>query len=355
MTGPDPAIAAVRRAVAADLSRSPVLPDDALVLVACSGGADSLALAAATAFLAADPRRTGGRRVRAGAAVVDHGWSPDSARVAALAARGCTELGLAPVRVLTVDCSDRDGGPEAAARRARYAALARAARESGADAVLLGHTLDDQAETVLLGLARGSGARSLAGMADRTQRDGVGFRRPLVRLSRAITRAACAAAGLSPWQDPANEDPAYARSRLRTAMAALEGALGPGLTEALARTAELAREDAQALENLAAELADRAAEPGSGGGQARNRVRVDVLAEAPDAVRRRALLVALRRAGCPPGALGRVHVLAVDALVTDWRGQGPIDLPGGVEVIRECGRLTIVSPPHSSQEPRGRL
>ncbi|HEY8720806.1 tRNA lysidine(34) synthetase TilS, partial [Pengzhenrongella sp.] len=185
MSGPAPAVAAARLAVRADLAD---LPDGALVLVACSGGPDSLALAAATAFVA--PRAG----LRAGAVVVDHGLQRGSARVADDAATACRVLGLAPVRVVRVDVGAR-GGPEAAARTARYDALEAAAVELGAAAVLLGHTLDDQAETVLLGLARGSGARSLAGMPARRG----SLRRPLLGLRRADTLAVCAALGLEPW------------------------------------------------------------------------------------------------------------------------------------------------------------
>ncbi len=343
MTGPDPAVASTRTAVAAAVGD---LAGGSLVLVACSGGADSLALAAATAFLAARAGRRGGAPgLRAGAVVVDHGWHPDSAAVADRAASRCRRLGLDPVEVITVDTAGRDGGPEAAARRARYDALEGAARRLGAAAVLLGHTADDQAETVLLGLARGSGARSLAGMASRRTsaglrrtpaEAGVEFRRPLLALRRGTTERACRASGLDPWRDPANDDPAYARPRVRAAMRTLEEALGPGIVEALVRTGEMAREDAEALESLAAELADAARTPGPA-----DSYDVRRLAGAPDAVRRRALLLALRRAGAPAGSVGRSHVLAVDALVTGWRGQRPVDLPGGVVAARVCGRLAL--------------
>lgn len=275
--------------------------------------------------------------------VVDHGWSGDSADVAAGAAAACRRLGLDPVDVVRVDCTG-PGGPEAAARAARYAALDDAAHRHGAAAVLLGHTLDDQAETVLLALARGSGTRSVAGMAARR---GI-LRRPLLGLTRADTAAACADLGLPVWADPSNADPAYRRSRVRSVLPGLEAALGPGLAAALARTAEIAREDADALDALAADLLDRASPPpagpdGAGGADGAGGLDVAVLAGAPDAVRRRALLLAARRAGCPAGSLARVHVLAVDALVTRWHGQGAVDLPGGASVVRACGRLVLTA------------
>jgi tRNA(Ile)-lysidine synthase len=334
MSGPDPAVASVRHAVRADLAD---LADGALVLVACSGGPDSLALAAATAFEVGRAERAC-RGLRAGAVVVDHRWRPESAAVAARAGATCRALGLDPVEVVAADARTGTGGPEAAARAARYAVLDAAAGGHGAAAVLLGHTLDDQAETVLLGLARGSGARSLAGMAARRGR----YRRPLLDLTRATTVAACAALGLTPWNDPANVDPSYARSRVRAAMDVLGQALGPGLPAALARTATQLAEDADALDGYAADLL-AAARLGTA---VPDGLTLDAgsLGRGPAAVRRRALLLALRAAGCPAGALGRRHVLAVDALVVAWRGQGPVHLPAAVVASRDCGRLTVARP-----------
>lgn len=364
MSGPDPAVAAVRNAVADGLAD---LPDGALVLVACSGGADSLALAAAVAFLAAGSHRTrGGRRLRAGAVVVDHGWHAGSAAVADRAASRCRELSLDPVEVLAVEAgstrsAERSNGPEADARRARYALLDGAAGRTGAAAVLLGHTLDDQAETVLLGLARGSGARSLAAMAARRG----GYRRPLLAVTREQTRRAAAALGLTVWDDPSNADPAYARARLRAAMQTLDGALGPGLPAALARTADLLAEDADCLDKLAEDLFESAVVPvirsiegpwpGEGVqspqpiGSPTVELEVSVLAAAPAALRRRALLLAARRAGSPAGATGRAHVLLLDALLTGWHGQGPVHLPGRVVATRGCGRL-VFDRPHGLPE-----
>jgi tRNA(Ile)-lysidine synthase len=317
--------------------------------------------------------------LRAGAVLVDHGWSPHSAEVIAAASDTCRSLGLAPVETVRVDCAG-PGGPEAAARTARYTALDDVARRHAATAVLLGHTRDDQAETVLLGLARGSGQRSLAGMPARRDR----YRRPLLGLPRAVTVAACADLGLPTWTDPANLDPAYRRSRVRALLPALEEALGPGLIAALARTAELAREDADVLDALAVQLLDRAtdltaptdltarADPSAGSEpearstgsepearsagsepEARSTVDVAVLAAAPDAVRRRALRLAAVRAGSPAGRLARRHVLAIDALVTRWHGQGRVDLPGGVGVSRRCGRLVLVTAPVVGQRLTG--
>ncbi|WP_298461833.1 tRNA lysidine(34) synthetase TilS [uncultured Cellulomonas sp.] len=330
MTGPAPAVAAARRAVRASLAD---VGGGGLVLVACSGGPDSLALAAVTAFVA--PRAG----LRAGAVVVDHGLQLGSDRVAADAAAACRTLGLAPVEVQPV-VVDAGGGPEAAARTARYAALEATAERLGAAAVLVGHTLDDQAETVLLGLGRGSGARSLAGMPARR---GL-VRRPLLGLRRTDTLAVCAAAGLDPWQDPTNTPPVGAgagapvRSRVRhEVLPVLEHVLGPGVALALARTADGLREDAEALEALAADLLARAR-------TADGDLDVVVLLVAPAAVRRRTLRAAAVAAGAPAGALRREHVLALDALLTDWHGQGPLHLPRDVLGSRVCGRLRLHTP-----------
>jgi len=315
--GPAPAVASVRNAVRACVAD---LDQGDLVLAACSGGADSLALAAALAFVA--PRAG----LRAGGVTVDHGLQEGSAARAASVAATAAGLGLDPVRSVSVEVgAERAGGPEAAARDARYAALSRVAAEDGAAAVLLGHTLDDQAETVLLGLARGSGARSLAGMPPRR---GV-FRRPLLGLRRPVTAEACAALGLDPWQDPHNADRRFARVRVRLdALPALEAALGPGVAEALARTAGQLRADAEVLERMSSERTD-----------GDSPLSASSLAELPGAVRTRVLRSAALAAGCPAGALTAGHVARLEELVTGWHGQRWIDLPGGVRASRRAGQL----------------
>ncbi|MFC9937201.1 tRNA lysidine(34) synthetase TilS [Nocardiopsis alba] len=319
MSGPPPAVAAVRSAVRRVLR---ALPEDTTVLVACSGGADSLALAGALAFEAPRVGRT------AGAVTVDHGLQEGSAERAESVAGTLRGLGLAPVMVETVRVTGA-GGPEAAARRARYRALNAAARAHAPAAVLLGHTLDDQAETVLLGLARGSGARSLSGMATR----GDVHHRPLLELDRATVRRACLLMGLDPWEDPHNHDPRFARSRVRhEALPALEKALGPGITAALARTAGMLRDDADALDALAVELRERARSDGEG-------LDVASLERAEAALRTRVLRAAALDAGCPATDLAARHVRELDRLVTEWRGQSHIDLPGGVRGRRAAGRI----------------
>jgi tRNA(Ile)-lysidine synthase len=341
VTGPPAATAAVRAAVRRGLRD---LPAGAAVAGAVSGGADSLALAAALAFL----------RPGSAALVVDHALQPGSAAVAARAAEQCRGLGLAAEvlgphpaaarssgnpqdprpgdspKIFTVpEAADgggagaAPGGPEARARALRYALLDAAADRLGCAAVLLGHTRDDQAETVLLGLARGAGARSLAGMAPVRGR----YRRPLLELARTTVRAACAEAGLEPVHDPHNDDASYARVRVRRdALPALEAALGPGVAAALARSAGLLREDADELDALTPELG---AEPDCAG-----------LAALPAALRARAV----KR--WAEGVCGRpvttAHVTALRGLVEDWRGQGPVALPGGAQVTRRGGRLACL-------------
>jgi len=351
--GPHPAVAAVRLAVRRSLHG---LDRGDLVLAACSGGPDSLALAAAVAF---EAPRAG---LRAGGVVVDHGLQPGSAEVAASVIAVLAELGLAPALSVAVSVPGRGDpagyhGPEAAARAARYAALDQAATETGARAVMLGHTLDDQAETVLLGLARGSGARSLAGMPASSGR----YLRPLLGLRRAHTLAACDALGMRPWDDPQNGDPAFSRVRVRRdLLPALETALGPGVAEGLARTAQLLRADAAALDELAGRAADqiraeearRAAADGAADGAAAG-WSATALAAQPAAIRHRILRAAALAAGCPAGALSARHIAGIDALVTGWHGQKWTDLPGGIRCERRYGRLHFTAAARS-EDPGGR-
>jgi tRNA(Ile)-lysidine synthase len=331
-----PPVAAVRVAVRRALAGV----EGERVLVACSGGADSLALAAAAAFEA--PRRG----LRCGLVTVDHALQAGSAERAAELAGWARGYGLDPVVDVRVDVAGRPGGPEAAARAARYAALAGAARVHAPAVVLLGHTRDDQAETVLLALARGGGPRGLAGMPARREVDGVAFLRPLLDVARADTAAACAALGLTPWRDPHNTDPAFARSRVRALLGALVDCLGPGVVPNLARSAALVAADTAALDALADVQADAVRDPAGG-------LHVAALAELPAALRTRLLRGWALELGAPGGALGAVHIAALDALVTAWRGQGPVALPGGVRVARRGARLAAEPPPGCGAGPAG--
>jgi tRNA(Ile)-lysidine synthase len=311
----DPVVAEGRRRVRLVLDD---LEPGSRTEVALSGGADSLALAACLSFVAPRAGWT------AGAVVVDHGLQPGSTDVAARAAEQATSLGL-DAEVVAVEVGT-DGGPEAAARDARYAVL----RARPVDAVLLGHTLDDQAETVLLGLGRGSGPRSLAGMV---AVDGM-VRRPFLGLRRADTERICTASGLPWWTDPHNEDRGFRRNRLRhEVLPLLEDVLDGGVAEALARTAEQLRADNVLLDELAAEVADPCDVP--------------VLAALPAALRSRVLRRAALEAGADGSELASVHLGELDRLVTDWRGQERVELPGRVSASRVGDALHFAPTPFS--------
>lgn len=312
---PPPATTAVRRAVRRSLDS---VVTGASVAVACSGGPDSLALAAAAAHV-------GSRRgLQVHGLVVDHGLQAGSDAVARRTADLLSGLGLLP-RVLAVRVSG-PGGPEAAARRARYAALGEA---RPADApVLLGHTLDDQAETVLLGLGRGSGARSLRGMSAFDPP----WARPLLGIGGETTAESCRELDLPPWHDPHNDDPAFTRVRLRTeALPLLEEVLGGGVRGALARTADQLREDSAALDEFARWVRERAETAGG--------LDAAGLAGAPAAVRRRVLRSWLLDRGVPE--VSDAHLRAADDLVGSWRGQGGRALPGDFVLRREHGTLLV--------------
>jgi tRNA(Ile)-lysidine synthase len=296
---------------------------DGTVLVACSGGADSLALLAAAVFETRGTARVVG-------ATVDHGLQAGSAEHAGHVVAQMALLGADETCSVRVHVEPAGQGPEAAAREARYAVLEEMAAHFGAAAVLLGHTLDDQAETVLLGLGRGSGGRSLSGM--RPEFDG--FRRPLLGVRRSQTEAACRAEGIEFWSDPHNDDPRFTRSRVRhTVLPTLERELGPGVAETLARTAAQLRPDMEALDRLAeaALAAHHDDESGFVVGD------LEVLEQA---VRTRMLRLAALRAGCPPGELFAVHVDALERQVWN-RDHLPkaIQLPGHVTAYRRGDHL----------------
>ena len=314
-----------------------VVPDDApLVLVALSGGPDSLALAVALGF------EQGKCGVRAGAVIVDHGLQAGSAEVAERAAEQARAAGLNPVVVRRVSVAVAGNGPEADARAARYAAFAEVARETHATAVLIGHTLDDQAETVLLGLARGSGARSLAGMrtvsrprGESTQFD-LTYVRPLLGIGRSVVAQSLADQGIEPWHDPQNADPAFSRVRVRAnVLPLLEAELGPGVALALARTAAQLTDDADYLDGLAAETVESSVTNAG-------TLSAEVLAPLHPAIRIRCLRIWLARE-LDLTQLSAAHLTAVDELVTRWRGQEAIDVPGGT-VTRNGDTLWVATP-----------
>jgi len=309
----------VRRAVRDALAALPDAARRAPLVVGCSGGADSLALTLAAAAV------RGPDDVRA--VVVDHRLQDGSAERAAATVALLAERGIA-ARVHAVDVTG-PGGIEAAARRARQAALC-AARPHPDSPILLGHTLDDQAETVLLGLGRGSGARSLAGM----RRWDPPWLRPLLTVRRTTTRAACA--GLEVWDDPHNADPRFTRVRLRhEVLPLLEDVLSGGVAEALARTAEQLREDVDALEAVAAQLLAATCTPAAPTPE----LDLGVLADVPPALRRRVLRAWLTAAGVT--GLTATHLHAADALAAHGPDRAGVAVPGGLELYRAHGRLGI--------------
>lgn len=292
------------------------------VLVAASGGADSSALAAALLLECKT------KSIKVIALIIDHGLQKNSADVTHETKRTLTKIGYENIEIRRVSVEITDG-LEASARRARYQALSDVANSHNAVAVFLGHTKDDQAETVLLGLSRGSGSRSLSGMAARVDR----YRRPLLSITRAQTEAACEEAGIKFWQDPHNQSMEFTRVRVReVVLPTMEKEIGPGISDALARSAKLLRDDADALDYLSDEIFSKL-EPAS--------LEISKLESQPRAIRTRILRKAIYLAGAPQGSLSAEHIEPVEALITAWKGQGPISLPGGVTVARISGRLSL--------------
>ena len=292
-----------------------------LVLIAVSGGADSLALAYALSLEA--PKLA----IQLHAVTIDHQLQAASSAQATKVVQQMKSLGIeTTIEKVTVNMVN---GLEASARKARYSAFDDVGDRFNAIAIFLGHTRDDQAETVLLGLARGSGTRSLSGMAPHKGR----YIRPLLSITRAQTENLCSEVGLTIWSDPHNVDPQFARVRVRTqAIPSLEKTIGPGIAEALARSAELLRHDADALDEWAhreaihQDLAD---------------LECEHLANLPRAIRSRVIRAAIYAAGAPEGSVSADHVSVVEALIMAWSGQGAAHLPGGVKVERFSGRLSL--------------
>ena len=295
-------------------------------LVAVSGGADSLALA--LALIKEAPELA----ITLIAVTVDHQLQSGSNEQAKQVQTQLKVMGYQEVIIEKVSVVEKSG-LEADARTARYTALDSIAHAYGATQIFLGHTRDDQAETVLLGLARGSGTRSLSGMAIINGK----YARPFLQLTRVQTVAACQEADLQPWSDPHNVNEKFSRVRVRNkVMPVMEEEIGPGIAAALARSAAILRDDADALDEMAQAVISR----------------VDLsdldcaaLAELPRAIRSRILRAAIYAAGAPSGSLSADHLAAVEALVTSWRGQGEVSLPGGVKVARISGRLSLLARP----------
>ena len=320
-----PAIALTRRATREALAE--LKPKK--LLLAVSGGADSLAMSAAVAF---EARKLG---IEVAAAVIDHALQANSAEVATQAAERLATLGIDQVIVQRVVVKKSGDGMEAAARDARYQALEKIRSKQKADWIVLGHNLDDQAETVLLGLARGSGLRSIAGMSavDRERK----LLRPLLDVSRETLRQACSDAGVSFWDDPHNQDSKFARVRVRKLAGELEKNLGPGFAQALARTAQSAAEADEVITDLASKLVKKSLVKA---GARQVSYQVSALEKAKDAVRRKALHIICQSAGAKN--ISRSQILAIDELLTNWHGQKKSSL-SGITVERVANQLVVKS------------
>jgi tRNA(Ile)-lysidine synthase len=314
-TDSTPSLWEIRKAVKPWLSDS-----SQTVLFGCSGGADSMALALAL-FLEAN-----GTKVIP--IVVDHGLQPGSAEITTQTISKLKDIGYTQIESAIAQVKITDG-LEASARRARYQIFNQFIDTHQPKYFLLAHTSNDQAESVLLGLARGSGARSLSGMAVVNNI----YVRPLLKISRQTTVAACNEASVEFWSDPHNDDLRFARARTRkNVLPNLEDNLGPGITEALVRSADLLRDDADALDSFAREYFDQT-DPLS--------LSVSELERLPRAIRSRVLRIAIYQAGAPSGSLSAEHINGAEALISDWHGQKELSLPGDVKLLRNSGRITL--------------
>lgn len=312
-----PALWQIRKAV------KPWLSDSAQpVLFGCSGGADSMALAVALFMESSNTKVI--------PIVIDHGLQDGSAQITAQTVERLKQIGFTQVESARAQVTMTDG-LEASARRARYQLFNQFIDTYQPKYFLLAHTLNDQAENVLLGLARGSGTRSLSGMAEQSNI----YIRPLLKISREITTAACDEAQLQIWSDPHNEDLRFSRVKTRlNVLPTLEANLGPGITNALARSADLLRDDADALDGFALEYFNQA-----------DQFNLDVkdLERLPKAIRTRVLRLAIYRAGAPAGSLSAEHIASAEALISDWHGQKEVSLPGNVKLLRNSGRITLLA------------
>ncbi len=302
-----------------------------LVLVGCSGGADSLALVWTTSVV--------GKRLelKTGAVIVDHQLIPESNDVAQNAKKQCEELGIEKVIIKKVEVNQTNEGLEAAARIARYEAFENVLHETNAKVILLAHTQDDQAETVLMRLTRGSGAKSLSGMSAISGK----YLRPFLHLRKKIVHDSLDLIGMKAWQDPANFDNQYLRVKVRQElMPKLIEVLGEGAISSLDKTSQLLRLDNQALDELAQQFIDAQDDV------KKNGLKVKELENLPEAIRTRVLKICAVASGVHPGPFSFEHIEAIDALVKNWHGQGNVDLPGFIQATRVDGSLRFISSKH---------
>ena len=304
-------------------------------LIGCSGGADSLCLVGCAVKQ--------GWRVHA--VVIDHGLQAGSADVATRAAHVCQALG-ATAEVVKV--SPREA-TEAAAREERYRALGQVAQERGGLPVLVAHTGDDQAESLLLGLARGAGLGSIAGMPPilfhhpAVDAGATALGRPLLAVRRDNTIGACAELGITPWHDPTNTSGDNLRSRVRTQLIPqIRSVLGEAAVDNAIATAAMTRTDEDYLARQAAE-ALKECEPHDAsidnpGSSDSTSLDITTYLRQPRALRGRIIKQWLQHRA---GPLTRAHVTAIDALATQWHGQGGVAIPWA-RTPAPPGRLLVV-------------
>jgi len=298
------------------------------VLVGCSGGADSLALAWTTLVV--------GKRLelKTGVIIVDHQLFPESNSVALNAKKQCEDLGIEEVIIKKVNVEQNHEGLEAAARIARYEAFENVLQETNAQVILLAHTQDDQAETVLMRLTRGSGAKSLSGMAQVSGK----YLRPFLHLRKKLVHDSLDLIGLKAWQDPANTDPQFLRVKVRhELMPKIVEVLGESAISSLDKTSQLLRLDNQALEDLAQQFFESQKDVKTNG------LEISELEKLPEAIRTRVLRICAIASGVHPGPFSFEHIEAIDALVKNWHGQGNVDLPGFIQATRVNGSLRFVA------------
>jgi tRNA(Ile)-lysidine synthase len=298
------------------------------VLVGCSGGADSLALAWTTLVV--------GKRLelKTGVIIVDHQLFPESNSVALNAKKQCEDLGIEEVIIKKVNVEQNHEGLEAAARIARYEAFENVLQETNAQVILLAHTQDDQAETVLMRLTRGSGAKSLSGMAQVSGK----YLRPFLHLRKKLVHDSLDLIGLKAWQDPANTDHQFLRVKVRhELMPKIVEVLGESAISSLDKTSQLLRLDNQALEDLAQQFFESQKDVKTNG------LEISELEKLPEAIRTRVLRICAIASGVHPGPFSFEHIEAIDALVKNWHGQGNVDLPGFIQATRVNGSLRFVA------------
>ena len=314
-TSNSPALWQIRKAV------KPWLENDLQpILFGCSGGTDSMALALALHLESENKNVI--------PVVVDHGLQPQSAQITINTIEKLKKIGFKQVETAKAQVVITDG-LEASARRARYQIFNQLIDAYNAKYFFLAHTLNDQAESVLLGLARGSGSRSLSGMAVQNNK----FIRPMLKISREITTAACTESGIEIWHDPHNYDQRFTRVKVRqNVLPVIEENLGPKISEALARSSDLLRDDADALDGFAQEFFDQVD---------KFSLEVTDLEKLPKAIRSRVLRLAIYNAGAPIGSLSADHISSVESLISQWHGQKEVALPGNVKVLRNSGRIIL--------------